>query len=171
MKPLALILALAGPIAVAQAPASHGALVWWGDLSAGLEASPLFAGAGLHVSAGRRVAVRVGFDNSEEFTLGARPTSVRAVSVSVGARARQGRLHVAAHAGPSVVWGLGRVQTERPGRGRDPYVTGGAALNALAFVDVGAGVGLGVDVSGNVNPEVSTVGARLALHLRLSPAR
>ncbi len=178
MRLLCLLLALGAvvPMATGQDAeprlATPEGVAWWADVSAGIEAAPLFAGFGAHVSAGRQFAVRLGIDSSVELVLGtADPTSVQAVSLSGGIRARRGRVHLGTYAGPSLVWGLSRVRTERPSRGRDPYLTAGVALNGSAIVEVGAGIGLGVDVSANVNPEVSTVGARLTTHVRLNRAQ
>ena len=175
MKCLLLLAALSSAAASAQAQPS-GALVWWADVSAGYDAPPMAFSGGAHVSVGRRVAVRLGFDASTEVTLGAPATSVRAASLSVGARAQRGRLRFAAHLGPSVVWGLDRYdvdrqRTGRRGPGREPYVTAGAAYSGSVFIAANPGFGLGLNVSGNLNPEVSTVGVRLAVQTKLSRAR
>ena len=174
MKPVVMLLALASatPTLAQTAPlAAPEPLVWQAGVDGGFEALPLWLGGGAHVSAGRRLAVRLGADASAEFTLGADPTTVYAVDLSPGVRASAGRLHVAAFAGPSVVWGLGRFERGRLGPSRQPYTTLGLALNGSAVVDVGKGIGLGVGVSGNVNPDVSRGGARLALHLGLDGLR
>ena len=128
-------------------------------------------GGGVHLSAGGRYVVRVGIDGATEFTLGAPPTSVQAVSVAGGVRAHRGPLRFAAHVGPAVVWGRDRSDLARTGPTREPYVTAGLVANGSAVVQVAGGMGFGLDVSGNLNPELSTLGARLAAHLRLGRAR
>ena len=170
---LALLSLLLASSAWGQAPEAEPTrrLVWWGDVSGGFDAEPFLFGAGVHVSAGRRAAVRVGFDAGDEFTLSAPPTSIRAVSLSGGVRARRGRVHAAAFVGPSVVWGLDRFDGRRTGPSRERYTTLGAAYSGDAFVEVGRGFGLGLSLTGNVNPEVSQIGVRLGVHAKLSRGR
>lgn len=170
MKCLALLLALASGAASAQAPPSIslGDLDWWVGLSAGPEAPPMFAGGGIHVSAGRQFAVQLGFEGSDQFTINLAPTTMRAVSLSVGARAQRGRLHAAAFIGPAVVWGRDKFDDDRGGPSRQPYTTSGVAVNGVAFVEVLQGLGLGLGVAGNANSEVSTVGARLTLQAKFN---
>lgn len=170
MKALALSVMLLVASASAQEAPADG-FGWWGSVSLGVTETPLWAGSSLSLSAGRQVALRLGYDVSQEFTLGASPTSVNALSLSAGLRTWRGPLHFAAYAGPSVVWGLDQVNHAREGPSRQTYAVVGAALTGNAFVEVARGFGLGVEVSGNVNPEISTLGARLAVHVKFSRAR
>ncbi|WP_412070363.1 hypothetical protein [Rubrivirga sp. IMCC43871] len=174
MRPLYLLLALTTTTAPAwcqATPRDEDELRWQLEANGGVEASPLWAGAGLYVSTGRLLAVRFGIDSSVEFTLGADPTTVQAVGVSGGVRAQRGRMRFGAYAGSAVVWGRDRFDLQRVGPGREPYTTVGVGISGSAVYEVGGGLGLGLDLSGNVNPEVSRVGLRLAAHVRLNQPR
>ena len=166
-----MLAAITAPALGQGAPRSPDGLGWQVEVNGGFEAAPLWAGGGVYVSAGRRLAVRLGIDSNVEFTLGADPTTVQAVSLSGGVRAERGRVRFGAYAGPAVVWGRDRFDIQRVGPGRVPYTTVGLGLNGSAVYEVGSGIGLGLDLSGNVNPEVSRVGVRLAAHIRLNRAR
>lgn len=162
MLRLVLTLWLAAPLAHAQTAPFET----WVGVSGGVQASPLTLGASAHVTAGRgSTAIRAAFDYGEEFVVwSGAPTTLNAASLCVAVQLREGRGRLMAHGGPALVWGRGRYQSPS---GRQRYQNVGLAVGGSAVLGLSRSVGIGLDVSGTLNPEVSTVGVRFATHVRI----
>lgn len=101
------------------------------------------------------------------------PSYVNAVSISLGKRLAAKYVVAAAFAGPAFAWGSHGVGAN----GHEKmFFTGGVNLNGQLYlrplVDIGTvagiplgGIGVGIDLHGNLNPVQSTLGARLGLYL------
>ena len=161
---LLLTLLLAAPLAHSQtAP-----LDTWVGGSGGMQSEPVTFGAGAHVTTGRgSTALRAAFDYGEEFTLGAAPTTFHAASLSLAVQLREGRGRLVGYGGPALVWGRGAYQRRATGPSRLDYQTVGLAVGGAALFDLGPGVAVGLDVSGHINPEVSSAALRVGAHVRL----
>jgi len=172
-KPMKLILLLfglcAGPLA-AQAPSTgdaqqSGTRSWSGSVGLSLNTLPYGLGRTASVSTSRRaLALRLGYDGAANLK---ETLTLNAVSLSVGRQAQAGRLHLAAFAGPAVVWGQDGLDENGFALGDERYVTAGAALDVSALLALGSRLRLGVGVWANANAQQSTVGAGPRLQVRL----
>lgn len=176
MKLILLLFGLcAGPLA-AQAPLAgdaeqSGTRSWSGSVGLSLNTSPYGLGRTASVSTSRRaLALRLGYDGAANLK---ETLTLNAVSLSVGRHTQAGRLHLAAFAGPAVVWGQDGLDEDGFARGDDlisshqRYVTAGAALDVSALLALGSRLRLGVGVWANANAQQSTVGAGPRLQVKL----
>lgn len=125
---------------------------------------PLFVSGVASVNLSTSPAVQLAINANEEFTLGNRATSVNAVSVSLGRTRADRWSRRAAFIGPAFVWGWSRIDRTRPDRSdRNRYYTGGLTGNVQLFFTPVMEFGIGIDVYGNLNPQMSVAGVRLVL--------
>ena len=158
---LAFFLALAPAICLAQPDSSSRP--WWVSAGVGLGTPYEYTGGlSLNLGTGRGRLLQVALNRSEEFTLGATPSSANALSAGVG-WTRFGRLGRATFVvGPAIVWGRDPFELNRTAPPyREPYVTGGLVAN----VQLLERFGVGVDLYSNVNPIQSVGGGRVTIVL------